>query len=262
MSITNVIIFRKTLKKAKEDHDEEFMAFDLGAFNRQITPRLNEFPYKPNSRTREQENIRESRQAHMSALWDNIFVDGNSWDGNDLMARMQFFLRRKTQKLCKGTFQKPPGLDKKLKCILLDHKNPYLKLGPFKYEVLHEAPEIGLFKELASENEIMKVRHGARGKMKSTPYAVGDNEAEFSKGRTSKVMYMNERLVPEVMVLSKKIQLATRFSLYHERFASENYQIMNYGIGGKISGHADSQGETKDTTTVENGKISREITLQ
>jgi len=36
--------------------------------------------------------------------------------------------------------------------------------------------------------------------------------------------------------------LAMRFNLYNEQFASENYQTMNYGIGGTISGHVDSMG--------------------
>ena len=86
------------------------------------------------------------------------------------------------------------------------------------------------------------------------PYSVGDKETSFSKGRTSKVMYMNEKLVPEAMVLSKKIELATRFKLYHEKYASENFQVMNYGIGGKISGHADSQGETVEKTMEVEGR--------
>ena len=85
-------------------------------------------------------------------------------------------------------------------------------------------------------------------------YSVGDKETSFSKGRTSKVMYMNEKLVPEAMVLSKKIELATRFKLYHEKYASENFQVMNYGIGGKISGHADSQGETVEKSVEVEGR--------
>ena len=48
------------------------------------------------------------------------------------------------------------------------------------------------------------------GKMKTTPYTVGEYESGFSKGRTSKVMYMNEKLWPEAMVLARKIQHATR----------------------------------------------------
>ena len=55
-------------------------------------------------------------------------------------------------------------------------------------------------------------------------------------------MYMNERLVPMAMTLSKKITLATRYHMKKEKYASENFQVMNYGIGGRISGHLDSTG--------------------
>ena len=92
-------------------------------------------------------------------------------------------------------------------------------------------------------------------------------------------MYMNEKLVPEAMKLSNKIQLVTRFRLYHERYASklvhiwyffchseiyvksilllgENFQIMNYGIGGKISGHVDSRGEIIDVNNTVSDNIN------
>ena len=51
-----------------------------------------------------------------------------------------------------------------------------------------------------------KLISGARGNMKSTPYLVDQkdlNEESFSKLRTSKVMYMNEKLVPYAMDLSR-----------------------------------------------------------
>ena len=51
---------------------------------------------------------------------------------------------------------------------------------------------------------------------------------------------MNEKLVSAAMKISKRIELVTRLNLYNEQFASENYQIMNYGIGGKITPHVDS----------------------
>ena len=53
---------------------------------------------------------------------------------------------------------------------------------------------------------------------------------------------MNENLEKEAMVLSKKVELALKYKLYENKFASENYQIMNYGIGGKITLHTDSPG--------------------
>ena len=53
---------------------------------------------------------------------------------------------------------------------------------------------------------------------------------------------MNEKLVPSAMKISQRIELATKLKLYSERYASENYQVMNYGIGGKIAPHSDSIG--------------------
>ena len=164
-------------------------------------------------------------------------------------------------------------MEKDLKCFLLHHNNAYLRVGPFKFELKHKSPEIALIHDFASPSEIENIKKKARGKMKSkfhlchhnfkncfnlyffhcftlflkitgTPYVEPHaKQKEFSKLRTSKVMYMNEKLVPEAMILSKKIELATRFKLYHEKYASENFQIMNYGIGGKISGHVDTGGE-------------------
>ena len=134
-------------------------------------------------------------------------------------------------------------MEKDLKCIWLHHNQPYLRLGPFKFEALHQNPEIALIHEFASPKETLDIQINAKGKMKSTPYISNGKASGYSKERTSKVMYMNENLVPEAMALSKKIELATRFKLYNELYASENYQIMNYGIGGKISPHVDSPGK-------------------
>ena len=72
-------------------------------------------------------------------------------------------------------------------------------------------------------------------------------------------MYMNEKLVPMAMILSKKITLATRYKMKEEKYASENFQVMNYGMGGLISVHADcgtnphSEGEWHDSEHVNFG---------
>ena len=115
-------------------------------------------------------------------------------------------------------------------------------MGPFKFEIKHQEPEIGLIHEFATLNETKSIRDRARGQTKSTPYRTYDGFSNFSKHRTSKVMYMNEYLETVAMTLSKKIELATHFRLYKEMYASENYQVMNYGIGGQISQHTDSPG--------------------
>jgi hypothetical protein len=43
---------------------------------------------------------------------------------------------------------RPAELDKDLRCFFVDHEDPYLKLGPFKYELKHDKPEIGMFHDL------------------------------------------------------------------------------------------------------------------
>merc|ERR1711976_833081 len=61
---------------------------------------------------------------------------------------------------------------------------------------------------------------------------------------------MNEKIVPMAMTLSKKIDLATRYKMKEDKYGSENFQIMNYGIGGRISGHLDSTGIQQDPSVL------------
>ena len=103
-------------------------------------------------------------------------------------------------------------------------------------------PQIAVIHDFAGVTEMQDMKDLARGKLKSTPLYEGNTLKAFTRQRTSKVMYMNELLVPKVSKLSRNIELATGFKLKHERFASENFQVMNYGIGGKICGHLDSSG--------------------
>ena len=115
-------------------------------------------------------------------------------------------------------------------------------MGPFKFELKHLIPEIGYLHDFISLNEVNNIKNLARGNMRSTPYKVKGKLKSFSKDRTSKIMFMNERYVPGAMVISQKIEQAMKFKLTSEFFASENFQVMNYGIGGKISSHVDTSG--------------------
>ena len=118
-----------------------------------------------------------------------------------------------------------------------------MKLGPFKFEYHHQDPEIGRLHDFASQDQVDKILNLIQGKTISTPYFVGGSQKSYSKERTSKVGYLNETFVPEAMVISKNIELATRFKIISKLFASENYQVMNYGLGGKIDPHVDSLGQ-------------------
>ena len=59
--------------------------------------------YYPDSSTISKEAERSKRIYQFNSLVNNHLMEGDTWKGNDLMNRMNFFLRRKTQKLCKGS---------------------------------------------------------------------------------------------------------------------------------------------------------------
>ena len=67
-------------------------------------------------------------------------------------------------------YHKQPILEKDLHCSWLHHKNPYLRIGPFKFEEKHKDPEVGLLHDFVSLNETSQIKIKAAGKMKSTPY--------------------------------------------------------------------------------------------
>ncbi len=66
-------------------------------------------------------------------------------------------------------------------------------------------------------------------------------------------MYINEREEGETEArrLSDRVAAAMDFDVYGERYASENYQVMNYGLGGSITGHLDSVGVGEDRASSE-----------
>ncbi len=108
--------------------------------------------------------------------------------------------------------------------------------------MMNRNPEVGLFHQLASQSQVRNIVSNAQPHLKPTPFIVGKKTEPYSKLRTSKVMYLNEHLWDAAKTLSNTLQNATGFSLYKTPHDSENFQAMNYGMGGKISGHWDTIG--------------------
>ena len=269
---------KKLIQKAKSAHDEAYNIFN---FTKKLDTfvRLNEKPFLSSVATEIQETEFNLRYQDIQSRYENVIYKSTPYLElqNDLGHRLDFYLRRRSQSLCRGDFVRHPMLELNLHCLWLHHDDPYLKLAPFKLEYQHRHPEVTIIHDFASPEELAKVRNLAKGHMKSTPYLTGKHcskmrlfliifkhslffiggtetkeEESYSKLRTSKVMYMNELLVPEAMRLSKKVQQVTRFKLKDDKYGSENFQVMNYGIGGRISTHLDSVGgRTKDTSEAE-----------
>ena len=246
---------KKLIRTGKKDHDEYYLTLDLQRPLVTKPLKTMEVTYKQSSQTANSEHI----FAYLKRLSENNFgnllknMNRTHFEGLDVVQRMSIFLRRRTQKLCRGTYQRPMTLDKDLFCYLVHHENPYLKLGPFKFEKLQNQPEIGYIHEFTSDQELSQIKKSASGHMKSTPFRDGtsNKERSYSKLRTSKVMYINEKFVPFMQPISKRITLATKFKMKEDKHATENFQIMNYGMGGRIEAHLDTLGKSNDPTSAE-----------
>ena len=49
-----------------------------------------------------------------------------------------------------------------MNCVFLHHQDPFLKMGPFKYEYLNKGPNVGLVHDLISKKIIEKIKLNAR----------------------------------------------------------------------------------------------------
>ena len=122
-------------------------------------------------------------------------------------------------------YTRPSKMDLDLSCQFLHQNNPYLKLGPMKFEMLNGEPEVDLLHDFLSDKEIHKLKAAVKNKLFTTPLLVDGYEKKFSKLRTSKIKYINELIDQNALKISQKIERATKFVLFQTRFDSENYQV-------------------------------------
>ena len=144
------------------------------------------------------------------------------------------------QRLCQGEIP----ISRVLKCSLLTHGDPYLTLAPFKYEEVKKKPWVGIILDLAYPDEMETVKEEARGNLVTTTLVDFNEEGagdSYTNRRTSKVTYRSEKAMPDPMAKwTRRIEMSTQLDLTSHRMSSENYQIMNYGLGGAILTHRDS----------------------
>ena len=97
-------------------------------------------------------------------------------------------------------------------------------MGPFKFETLFDANEIGLIHDFASKGECQHVIKHSLQYLKPTPYIVVGKMLNVSHKRTSKsVMYTGEEDIL-LQGLDKRIGLVTRMKT-HENHINEGEKI-------------------------------------
>merc|ERR1712156_968089 len=136
-------------------------------------------------------------------------------------------------------------LDVNLQCQYLHYHNPYLMLGPFKYEPLNDDPHIGMFRDFYSFQHLNSLVGDSKDKLHSTTYQDGKIMRYYTSQRSSKRRHIDEEGYESLLDASKRLSLASRWLIHQRYTASEHYHLINYGIGGQIEVHADFWGQGK-----------------
>ena len=148
-----------------------------------------------------------------------------------------------TNKLCQGdTSQRSEARNINVTCEHLHFHDPFTRLGPFKFETSNnEGNFVAQVHDLMSETELEEMKSKAKGRMKATPYTIGEFTEEVSYKRSSKIVYVTERNDDLAARLTRRLERALAMTIYSPdyRYCAENYQLMNYGFGGLISLHLD-----------------------
>ena len=155
---------------------------------------------------------------------------------------------------CRGEKLRNPEVDKDMKCMHLHYQNPYLKLGPFKMEVMSQDPHpfVGVFHDFFSDKEIDSYLNLAKGKTFRSMHskkAIGGGEEEGAKSlsRTSHNQWIydlnhdGQLFTPDAIKVTYRIRNATLMNPFATA-GGEAYQVANYGIGGQYTKHYDAVG--------------------
>ena len=174
----------RELEKAVMEHDKVLLKYGHGHVTDQTPDGLPEIPIftfiHPLGETKTSDVFKKSmkklrKETNVVKIGENIKTLENPTETKFLTRtfhRMWYYGQNTTIALCQGRNLMDPKVERKLRCSNLHYHDPYLSLGPFKYEVLSRDPHVGIFRDFYSNKEIAGVIDRARGNIKSTGYQV------------------------------------------------------------------------------------------
>lgn len=179
----------------------------------------------------------------------------------------EFYMRS----VCNGfSFRAYTRQKTQFNCHWLHHRDPYLRLGPFKLEQVSDDPYLVVFHEIFTEDEMKYMVENSLPHL-SRSRTGGENRGatahDFKNGKKRRIVsksvqhWMADLVYEDMKVevdvpdtkwnytvassilhkLSTKLEWATRLNLT-AKYASTAYQVTNYGLGGLCEVHIDPHG--------------------
>ncbi|XP_038214789.1 prolyl 4-hydroxylase subunit alpha-1 isoform X2 [Zerene cesonia] len=144
--------------------------------------------------------------------------------------------RKVYEKLCRGEMDIPQEIAKTLTCRYLTENHPFQKLAPVKMEYMYRNPDIIMFYEVLSDEEIEYIKNMARPRFR---------RATVHDPKTGELVPAHYRISKSAWLKDEESALVARVSRRSARLAAlsvasaEELQVVNYGIGGHYEPHFD-----------------------
>ena len=213
---------REELRRAETHHDSELVRAGLGQTTLITPDGLPEVPvftrYQPidaslTSEVYQRSLLRYEKERRLVVSGENIKPRERPTELKFLSKtfhRMWYYGHNTTRDLCAGK-KLARRRDDRYQCHHLHYQNNYLRLGPFKYELLSSDPHVGMFRDFYSPAECQTVRNRAEGNIKSTPFTAEGRTKYFTTQRVSKRLHITEDQLTVAAQSSRRISLATNW---------------------------------------------------
>ena len=186
--------------------------------------------------------------------------------------------------VCNGfSFKRQAGIQYVGKCGYLHHFDPYLKLGPYHYEMASHEPMVMVIHDLFSKLEMDYLVETSKPNLSRTRGKDKNNDGykhEFKGGKRRRIVHKtvqhwlddvkyeqllsepdeldtnwNYTLESEVLFkLTRRLEIATTLKI-SGKYGSTSYQTTNYGLGGLCETHIDPHGYLEGTELPPNRQL-------
>ncbi|CAK1600873.1 unnamed protein product [Parnassius mnemosyne] len=158
--------------------------------------------------------------------------------------------RKVYEALCRGEMDIPSEISKKLKCSYLTENHPFLKLAPIKMEQMYIAPDVFLFHQVMSDEEIEEIKTMAKPRFRrAVVHDPATGELVAAHYRISKSAWLRDDEAAVVARVSRRVHHFTGLSM----LSAEELQVVNYGIGGHYEPHFDFARKEENAFQKSNG---------
>ena len=152
---------------------------------------------------------------------------------------IHLYREEEINKMCRGMTMTNSKEDHLRKSSLLHHNNPYLRLSPFKLSIASDKPFIGRITSFLSQEETQALKQKGGRCLKPRIYNFQEGKQDLHHFTAKEICYVSHKRHTIVNNLRKRFQLFMNLNFKDQFLEHENFQIVNYGLGGSLKMHQD-----------------------